>query len=174
MRGQNQSNNNNNNNNDDDASSTASATQLEQMSSSFSSRAVDSPFSPRVNSSGTSTAESMTTAPEPGSPRVPSQQQQDEHAQQKKKPLMQRYFSSNNNDKRTGRKGFVTKVLDSFKSNKNKGIYGAKVESISGPLNPVHVTHIGLDEKKLQFVGLPMEWRRLLEGQQRSHAQARP
>ena len=34
---------------------------------------------------------------------------------------------------------------------------------ISAPANPVHVTHVGYDNKTGQFTGLPREWQRLLE-----------
>ena len=36
--------------------------------------------------------------------------------------------------------------------------------TVSSPLDPVHVTHIGYDEQTGQFVGLPKEWQKLLTG----------
>jgi len=39
---------------------------------------------------------------------------------------------------------------------------GASRQRIGHPVNPVHVTHVGLDPETGEFVGLPAEWRRIL------------
>ena len=71
----------------------------------------------------------------------------------------------------------VNKVLYSFKSNKadDDNICSTTNNEnggciISGPFDPVHITHIDFDAKTGQFVGLPLEWQRLRLLEEREEA----
>ncbi|BDD62902.1 signal transducing kinase of the PAK [Monascus purpureus] len=72
--------------------------------------------------------------------------------------------------KRHSDEGNGTKVFGSGRSKKNSfsnfvtNMLGSpRNVKISAPENPVHVTHVGYDNKTGQFTGLPKEWQRLLQ-----------
>lgn len=55
--------------------------------------------------------------------------------------------------KKSGFSGFINSM----------GIGSPRGVKISAPENPVHVTHVGYDNKTGQFTGLPKEWQRMIE-----------
>ncbi|KAI9835901.1 MAG: hypothetical protein M1819_001799 [Sarea resinae] len=67
-------------------------------------------------------------------------------------------------DEGNGLKGLGTiKKKGGFSSFMNSVLGSPRRINISAPENPVHVTHVGYDNKTGQFTGLPKEWQRMLQ-----------
>ncbi|RHZ63361.1 signal transducing kinase of the PAK [Aspergillus turcosus] len=66
-------------------------------------------------------------------------------------------------DEANGTKVFGRSKKSSFSSFVNSMLGSPRGIKISAPENPVHVTHVGYDNRTGQFTGLPKEWQRLLQ-----------
>ncbi|KAF2117154.1 kinase-like domain-containing protein [Lophiotrema nucula] len=89
-----------------------------------------------------------------------------------------RYSDENSDTSIKNRKSDGGKKKGTFSSFMNSMLGSPRRPTISTPTNPMHVTHVSIDNETGEYTGLPKEWQRMLqqngitEQEQKQHPQA--